>query len=197
MNFKLLNTVVIGLVLSASSLVNIANAGIIDNGSYTTVDGLDWLDWTATVSMTQVEAIAANSGWHGANAEQMQMLMNTMFDMQFIWNSNGESVQAVVDKDVKKLYFESLFAGPTFSHPHNMASPLARSVGAGLVGFGWCNGCSYLAGSEPAQSGATGVSNAWSGVALVRTSIAVPEPSTLAIFALGIIGLASRRFKKQ
>jgi hypothetical protein len=25
----------------------------------------------------------------------------------------------------------------------------------------------------------------------------VPEPSTLAIFALGIIGLASRRFKKQ
>ena len=26
---------------------------------------------------------------------------------------------------------------------------------------------------------------------------AVPEPSTLAIFALGMIGLASRRFKKQ
>jgi hypothetical protein len=25
----------------------------------------------------------------------------------------------------------------------------------------------------------------------------VPEPSTLAIFALGIVGLASRRFKKQ
>lgn len=25
----------------------------------------------------------------------------------------------------------------------------------------------------------------------------VPEPSTLAIFALGIMGLASRRFKKQ
>ena len=25
----------------------------------------------------------------------------------------------------------------------------------------------------------------------------VPEPSTLAIFALGLIGLASRRFKKQ
>jgi hypothetical protein len=25
----------------------------------------------------------------------------------------------------------------------------------------------------------------------------VPEPSTLAIFALGLMGLASRRFKKQ
>jgi hypothetical protein len=29
------------------------------------------------------------------------------------------------------------------------------------------------------------------------TTNAVPEPSTLAIFALGIIGLASRRFKKE
>jgi len=37
------------------------------------------------------------------------------------------------------------------------------------------------------------------GVALVRaaSSTSVPEPSTLAIFALGIMGLASRRFKKQ
>jgi hypothetical protein len=34
------------------------------------------------------------------------------------------------------------------------------------------------------------------GVALVRVT-SVPEPSTLAIFALGMIGLASRRFKKQ
>ncbi|WP_223271738.1 PEP-CTERM sorting domain-containing protein [Colwellia hornerae] len=31
----------------------------------------------------------------------------------------------------------------------------------------------------------------------VRTAAQVPEPSTLAIFALGMIGLASRRFKKQ
>jgi hypothetical protein len=33
------------------------------------------------------------------------------------------------------------------------------------------------------------------GISLVQAS--VPEPSTLAIFALGMIGLASRRFKKQ
>jgi hypothetical protein len=32
---------------------------------------------------------------------------------------------------------------------------------------------------------------------VVSRSLAVPEPSTLAIFALGMIGLASRRFKKQ
>ena len=34
------------------------------------------------------------------------------------------------------------------------------------------------------------------GVAIVTPSTDVPEPSTLAIFALGMIGLASRRFKK-
>ncbi|WP_259367065.1 MULTISPECIES: PEP-CTERM sorting domain-containing protein [unclassified Colwellia] len=31
----------------------------------------------------------------------------------------------------------------------------------------------------------------------VASTAAVPEPSTLAIFALGVMGLASRRFKKQ
>ncbi|WP_157828034.1 PEP-CTERM sorting domain-containing protein [Paraglaciecola sp. MB-3u-78] len=36
------------------------------------------------------------------------------------------------------------------------------------------------------------------GIALVRVRVAnVPEPAPLAIFALGMIGLASRRFKKQ
>jgi hypothetical protein len=33
----------------------------------------------------------------------------------------------------------------------------------------------------------------------VRQSVSVPEPTTIAIFALGLLGLglASRRFKKQ
>lgn len=38
--------------------------------------------------------------------------------------------------------------------------------------------------------------NAVTSTMLVRTSTDVPEPSTLTIFALGMIGLASRRFKK-
>ena len=32
---------------------------------------------------------------------------------------------------------------------------------------------------------------------IVDTSVNIPEPSTLAIFALGMMGLASRRFKKK
>jgi len=39
--------------------------------------------------------------------------------------------------------------------------------------------------------------NVNSSMSYTLSGTAVPEPSTLAIFALGIIGLASRRFKKQ
>ncbi|WP_310649977.1 PEP-CTERM sorting domain-containing protein [Colwellia sp. MB02u-14] len=35
------------------------------------------------------------------------------------------------------------------------------------------------------------------GEASTKEYLDVPEPSTLAIFALGMIGLVSRRFKKQ
>ncbi|MFQ3195042.1 MAG: hypothetical protein ACI9N3_001876 [Colwellia sp.] len=44
------------------------------------------------------------------------------------------------------------------------------------------------------------VNSLWASVtvnSVTGTSQPVPEPSTLAIFALGMIGLASRRFKKQ
>jgi hypothetical protein len=37
----------------------------------------------------------------------------------------------------------------------------------------------------------------WALDNIVKAGVEVPEPSTLAIFVLGMIGLASRRFKKQ
>jgi hypothetical protein len=52
--------------------------------------------------------------------------------------------------------------------------------------------------SSPVEYKAWNANNpaSWMNHALVR-QVDVPEPSTLAIFALGMIGLASRRFKKQ
>ena len=52
----------------------------------------------------------------------------------------------------------------------------------------------WLTGSEQ-QHNSTMLVRTASVVTSPTTS--VPEPSTLAIFALGIMGLAARRFKKQ
>jgi len=41
------------------------------------------------------------------------------------------------------------------------------------------------------------VTSTVAGLVLIKDQVEVPEPSTLAIFALGMIGLASRQFKKQ
>ena len=52
----------------------------------------------------------------------------------------------------------------------------------------------HTCGGIVCQVTANGVSTSYS---LQKAVQSVPEPSTLAIFALGMIGLASRRFKKQ
>ncbi len=68
----------------------------------------------------------------------------------------------------------------------------------------------YIELYESTQTGPTRVrkNNEWASIAssdsfrsigflLVREAQDVPEPSALAIFALGMMGLASRRFKKK
>ena len=60
-------------------------------------------------------------------------------------------------------------------------------AGSGCAGFsfdGAFQGCAFMMWSEYDQ-------------AVVETSLPVPTPSALAIFALGFMALAARRFKKQ
>jgi hypothetical protein len=71
MTFTFLKIIGIGFILSVSTL---ANATLIDNGDYTTdtESGLDWLDWTETLSDTQSEALAefSGDGWRIATATE-------------------------------------------------------------------------------------------------------------------------------
>ena len=69
----------------------------------------------------------------------------------------------------------------------------------GLQGWEAYNKTNY--GSYIHVRGATAIQGNWQSDRqnnhMLVKNVSVPEPSTLAIFALGLMGLASRRFKKQ
>jgi hypothetical protein len=187
MKSKFIRTFLIGAVLSVSGL---ANAAIIDNGTYTTVDGLDWLDFTSTTNMSQTTALAtfASDGWRTANLVEMQSLMDTMFGTQFTTGVHSSWIDVGSAGASDKSQFAALFGD---TNPRGGVLSLATVQDVGLVGFntnrryGGCTFCSF----------STASASSLRGIALVRSE--VPEPSTLAILALGMIGLASRRFQKH
>ena len=188
MKFKMYKAAVVGFVLSISG---VTNAGIIDNGNYTTINGLDWLDWTLTLNLSQTEALTDNIGWRTATLYEMQTMMSEFFNHPLIWNINGsaENSDEVVDLAEYQINFSKLF-GITAG---TFGSTYAHVEGVGIIGHGGYDAGGILAGFENPRSDYT-------GVALVRNSTQshdIPEPSTLAIFTLCLMGFTSRRFKKQ
>ncbi len=181
----MLKAALLGLVMTVSGF---ASAGIIDNGDYTTVDGLDWLDFSATIGMTQAIALNANNGWRTATLDEMENMMNTMFDTTFSWEDGpiSHNFNWPVLEERTDLFIE-LFGQTDVFDPQHFAS-YATVQGIGLVG----KDILALAGLGLSYAD-VGYASDRSGIALVRSALAVPEPSTLAIFALGLIGLASRR----
>ncbi len=185
MNLKIIKAAFAGLMLSVSCF---ANSGIIDNESYTTVDGIDWLDFTATINMTQTEALAANQGWRAATLAESLRLMDTMYGHKLIYDDNGRSEWGLlIDGSASTNMFKALFGntnGRGFSHASLegigsiSVSRRYATVGGGRT-YGWHD---------------VDFRSEYAGIALVRS---VPEPSTLAIFALGIMGLGFRRIKNQ
>jgi hypothetical protein len=195
---KMIKTAFVGFVLFASSL---ANAGLIDltpsESAYTTVNGLDWLDWSATDNMSNSSALSAYSGWRLATVAEAKSLMslafaNVVYDSENIARLNG-SYSSNFNA------FASLF-GITCTTCGN-TGVYAQVSGIGLVGTRYLNSNSIYAFNGYLSSKYNGnIAQHHAGIALVRSatlaSVEVPEPSTFAIFALGIMGLASRRFKK-
>jgi len=56
-----------------------SHATIVDNGTYTTVNGLDWLDLTRTNNKTLDEALFDNPGWVLATKSQYQSMMSQFY----------------------------------------------------------------------------------------------------------------------
>ena len=83
----------------------------------------------------------------------------------------------------------------------NLQFVTGTSTTFGFAGFSATNGdyITSVVTSQTSTSNYDAIDDVrWSvGAAPPRPDMNVPEPSTFAIFALGIMGLASRRFKKQ
>jgi hypothetical protein len=189
---KFLKVMLIGVVLTVNSVTHAGIINHIDNGSYTTIDGLDWLDWSATLNMTQSVALSSQPGWRIADFSELDQMLRKMFGPeQFVPTYTPTLFYGfeIVDFVSKRDRFTNLFGiFPIFPRQ-------STSIVEGLGKFGVDQSFLYI-GSVPSFYGAVGYKQQWLGVPLVRAA-QVPEPSTLAILGLGLIGLSFRRFKKK
>lgn len=159
--------------------------------------GLEWLDITVTLgnSILDTEAMSLFDEFRWATNFEIEGLFDAVVDVKGSLTTTSPAALSASST------FVSLFGGSgSIAQGVSRASPASYSganrYGIGLVGYQGNLTFVY----DPSQaSNWTEESNAnHVGSWLVRDAVVdVPEPSTLAIFALGLIGLASRRFKKQ
>jgi len=219
MKFKSLNAVLAGLVLSASCLVNVANAGIItigdlssDSDGHTIVDNVSGREYLRFDEFHLSYADTLASVLSGGIYEDYKIADSTIMDdftnKLFGVNNNSCSTNGSVQTFCGTLigWQDGVF-GSSYNANHDLFGYLNTSGSSNVV--------SYMQIDYNAQgSNVIDIPN-WTTVALDQHNLAsghpinlvlykdssnstsVPEPSTLAIFALGIMGLASRRFKKK
>jgi hypothetical protein len=183
MNIKMLKAAVVGLVLSVSGF---ANAGIIyntelDENAYISIDGLDWA-WANLVGGADL-SIQAQYGWR----------IPTLAD----WGGSPLAIDFLSDTGNATM----VSGLHSFNYDPNSTFTGRGSCAAGWFSVNttcnWGNGQGQVTNNSGWYAKPGQVSKSHYEQLVVRESQQVPEPSTLAIFALGIMGLASRRFKKQ
>jgi len=189
-NIKMLKAAVAGLVLSVSGF---ANAGLITlDGSIDDHTEVDHWSFFVTQSGTfTFDVLARESGndffTNGVGNDELDSYI-------YLFTNDANGALKGSDDDGGRGSDGSV-------HSYDSFMTVDLTIGKYLFAIG----DHYLSESE-ARVGLNG-DNAGSTVGRYSVSISsaagvarvnsVPEPSTLAIFALGIMGLAARRFKKQ
>ncbi|MCJ8293094.1 MAG: PEP-CTERM sorting domain-containing protein [Colwellia sp.] len=180
MKLKFLNTALTGLILSISCLVNSANAGLIlsdstevnsSGQSYSEVfDVSGFEDYTNLVFTVNVR------GDYGTNSSEfIEFVIDDTSFGQFSYNTAG--VTSVVGPSGNSSFDYVM----DFSFTISDVDWNSLYANDSQLKVQWNNG----PGVDPAA-----------GYYVNFSLSAIPEPSTLAIFALGLIGLGLRRFKK-
>ena len=195
MKFKYLNTALAGIILATSCLVNVANAGLITYTDSTNTwvysdflnTGVD--DYTRTGS-----GVLANDG-------------GTLIGggSHFLWNSGlrGGGVATHDWSSYTDYYFPGGYQIEVIGAKWtNIDVRSQGNQGEGIFGYQH-EGNTRLVGAPIADGTVldgvftldnSGANATWSYTE--NSTSQIPEPSTIVIFALGVLGLASRRFKK-
>ncbi len=191
------------LVFLLLTICSHAQAGLINNTNYVTdtISGLDWLKLDQSINYSyddivnnQLGVTGDFSGWSIASLGTVHNLFDNAGGDGTYRSNNFTSTNAVMNNTLTNLF--TITEG-TNSWFHVVDSiPGGSTSGVILSTAGNVN--QYVGGGYSISAAAY----TFIGTALYRTtsngnSNEVPEPSTLAIFAIGIMGLASRRFKKQ
>lgn len=211
MSIKMLKAALVGLILSVSSFANAGlielNAGVVGPAPTGTGAGAGYgrgVSFFATEAFS-VDSIGFEADlldnlfeiviWGSTDGHQVtsELASNTYNfgdtafgwnDMNFAFNFVANTYYAVGYRLASGAHLsggvQSLQYHNDSTLPFNIANPAIRLID-GFEGKDADNFSNSLHGS----------------LRMNVVSNEVPEPSTLAIFALGIMGLASRRFKKQ
>jgi hypothetical protein len=159
-----------GLILSVSCFTNVSHAGLITDpleDKIVTVGNLDWA-WASPCSGGCSQLV---DDWEYAGGVYTDLL-NTQLEVS-TWRFASVSEWALLPS-AASFRNDNKCAAAWFDNRHSH--------------------CDY---GDPTSRIPVG---GYSETFVVRTNSvvnAVPEPSTLVVFALGMIGLVSRRFKKQ
>lgn len=220
MKFKYIKTTTAALICAASFLGSVANAGIIsdylktdsiqDNwqivfqGGYN--DSFNYADILNSVAAGSQVALATSVNTNylsfdlfaGTGLSIVQTITardQTIFSDDAYWYRNGSSVGFSKEAKIQQSSADIWgLLNPLYGLGDASADfDISWHGGATTVNGGWRSGLHN-------QNEGT-LNGSWQRYVLVRApglgdASQVPEPSTLAIFALGMIGLASRRFKK-
>jgi hypothetical protein len=218
MKFKLLKQLALGfaLVLSANAtagIISSTNSHTTSDGSVVNLSGLDWLSWDVTTGQSRTDIENGymgllDDGWRYATVMEYKTMMESVFDTHTGWSVDNSDGALWL---YSNLYGHSEDNTLSYIQMYNWYGDDAEcsaDIAYSCYGYfriestsgyipsnithGWSQaekntGKNYTGKSNP---------NLLFASALVRANV-VPEPSILAILALGMIGLASRRFKKR
>jgi len=188
MKFKFLKMTFSTLIIALSS---VANAGLItlDPDSLTTAGGS--ITYTGLISPTTTFSDAIftlNISGDLDNNDSSESVLITV---------DGFSLGRIFDNNTVNDLFD--FSNDDYIGHHNNrvnmtgVAVIAQTDWATIIADGTVNiTFNFSSGVDCCTS-----PYALTSGNITFDSVSVPEPSTLAIFALGMIGLASRRFKKQ